>query len=514
MLLSDGRSVPVAPQALAELVPLTQTGYYYPEAVGLELERRFAMYGQLYAQQPWVRAVVDKRANSVARVSINVWDESPANGKVLDQSGPYAKLMSKPCQFLDTFTFWFWLVAMIDVFGEAYLVKARGVGGRPVGLIPMHPSRVAIKRAPDTGAYVYTFQLGPGAGDGLMTYDEQDVIPFRLFNPNKLERGLSRLEALRSTLLAEDSSRTAVSSMWRNAGRPNMVLSTDKKLSRDAKLRLRESWDAMYAGSDNAGNTAVLEEGMSAIQMQMNAVDMEFVQARQLNREEVCGVFDMPPPVVQILDHATFSNITEQMRSLYRDSMAPLIEFIESTLDAYLGVEFNGQKFARFAVGEILRGDIETRATTAIALVANGIMKPAEARPWFDLNDAGPIADKLYANSAIQELGKPTEQIRLTGAVENDPDGIAVDPLAALPAAGGGTSVPSTQPGKPPTAVPALTSSTPSAPMPKHYRSLMGAVSRGKSLEHAARDIYAKHPDDAEEILASVRLAIERTRNA
>jgi hypothetical protein len=75
----------------------------------------------------------------------------------------------------------------------------------------------------------------------------------------------------------------------------------------------------------------------------------------------------------------------------------------------------------------VLRGDFETRATAVANLVQNGIMKPSEARPLFDLDDAGEIADRLYANSAIQELGSPAEQIRITA-------GSATDPVPATPA--------------------------------------------------------------------------------
>jgi hypothetical protein len=68
----------------------------------------------------------------------------------------------------------------------------------------------------------------------------------------------------------------------------------------------------------------------------------------------------------------------------------------------------------RFALDEVLRGDFETRATAVGSLIEKGVMKPSEARPLFDLDDAGPIADKLYANSALQELGTPATRITVT----------------------------------------------------------------------------------------------------
>jgi phage portal protein BeeE len=66
----------------------------------------------------------------------------------------------------------------------------------------------------------------------------------------------------------------------------------------------------------------VLEEGMEPKPLTLTAEEAQYIETRKLNREEVCAAYDMPPPVVHILDRATFSNITEQMRSMYRDTMA------------------------------------------------------------------------------------------------------------------------------------------------------------------------------------------------
>jgi phage portal protein BeeE len=78
----------------------------------------------------------------------------------------------------------------------------------------------------------------------------------------------------------------------------------------------------------------------------------------------VCAVYDVPPPVVHILDRATFSNITEQMRSMYRDTMAPRLGLYESVLDSQLRPDFDprGDLYAEFLMDEVLRGSFEQRA--------------------------------------------------------------------------------------------------------------------------------------------------------
>lgn len=502
MLLSSGK---IAPQAFAELSPQITDGYYYPTSVGIQLERNFAYYDALYRFQPWVRTVVDKIANAVARLTVRVWEINETDGntiRTLDTAGPYARLIADPCAFLSPYQFWLWVASTIEMYGEVYLLKVRNAAGQVISLQPMHPSRVNIRRDGDTGDYIYQW-TGSSGGIGLLDFAGSEVVPIQLFNPQGLERGLSRLESLRSTLFSEDASRNATAAMWRNAGRPNLVIeSPNKQLSEDAFDRLKRQFDSLHAGSDNAGRTAILEHGMTARAIQLTAVEMQFIQSRQLNREEVAAVFDIAPPLIQILDRATFSNITAQLRAFYRDTMAPRLELIESALAKHLGSEFNKNKFAEFETADVLRGDYETRANAASQLVQVGVMKPSEGRELMGLNDAGDVADALYANSAIQPLGQPAERVSLSGEIAGPtPDGVNVIAVPS-PTGGPAIAVPSPQQALP---APDVQRTAPA----KYLRAIRGGMGRGEEIRSLAMKLADRNPEDLEDILAAVQIAID-----
>jgi hypothetical protein len=65
----------------------------------------------------------------------------------------------------------------------------------------------------------------------------------------------------------------------------------------------------------------------------------------------------------------------------------------------------------------VLRGDFETRATAVGNLIEKGVMKPSEARPLFDLPDAGEVADQLYGNAALVPLGSSVHGQQVTPEV-------------------------------------------------------------------------------------------------
>lgn len=418
MIVSGGNALNFPVQALAESTPVLTNGYFYNQN-GLELANRYATYAALYRAQPSIATLVDKVANSAARLSVKVWDMTDGGGRVQDTTSPYAKLMANPCPFMDVFSFWQWTVSTFEIYGEAFWYKLRNDNGETINLIPMHPSKTAVKRD-ENGKTWYIFSLGV-ASAGILTAPEEDVVVFRRYNPDNVMRGLSRLEALRSTLVNEDAARRANESWWNRGARPSLIVKHDKKLSQEAADRLKGSFSQRHGGANNAGGVVVLEEGMDAVVVQLSAEEMQYIQSRTFNREEVCMVFDVPPPVVHILDHATYSNITEQMRSMYRDSMQPRLEAYESVMDFYIRSEFfkPGERVAKFAIEDVLRGSPEQRSTSAKDLVVNGIMTPSEARVWFDLPDLGGNSGQLFANAALQPLGQVPTKVAISDVADS-----------------------------------------------------------------------------------------------
>lgn len=332
----------------------------------LELAGRWSSYAQLYREQLWVSAVVNKLAKGTARLPLKVYERDELN-RPEARDHPYARLLRNPSSRYSPFFLWLWASSTFDVYGEFFLGKIRDRGGRPVELVPLHPTCMFEEDERD-GRTVWRFQNSTVRIDNI---GDEDLVHPRTYNPDKMTRGVSPLEPLRRTLENEDAARRATSAFWRNGGRPSIALSTSMTLSPGAHERVKADWNAIHQGADNFGKVALLEEGLTPHVLSLNSEEAQYIESRKLNREEVCGAYDIPPPVVHILDHATYSNITEQMRSMYRDTMAPRLKWLEAELEAQLRgavrpgasePDFGDSVYAEFLMDEVLRGDFEQRA--------------------------------------------------------------------------------------------------------------------------------------------------------
>ena len=453
----------------------------------LHLGNRWASYGEIYRRQHWVRTCVDKRASLLSRLPLKVYEHDDQN-RPEAKGHPYAILLNRPNIRHGRVFFWNWMESTYDIFGETFAGKIRDAGGRPVQLVPLHPSAMRESGERD-GRVLWDFDNGKVR---ISNIPDEDLVHLRTYNPDSFTRGLSKLESLRSTLENEDAALRSQSSFWRRGARPGVALSHPGNLTKPAADRLKLQWDAVAAGADNTGTTVVLEEGMKPEVMQISASEAQYIDGRRLNREEVVAGYDMPPPAVHILDRATFSNITEQLRSVYRDTMAPICVAHESELEVQLRgavrpgasePDFGDDVYAEWLLDGVLRGDFETRAEAYQKAINSGWTTPAEVRklenlPFID------GSDKLYINSTMVPLDTGGNQMgsrQLAEAIQKIYLGVgevisADEAREILNREGAGLTGPAP-----------VTSGT-----PPPIRSLMGRLSRYKSLDDVDPDVLTE----------------------
>ena len=502
MILSNGTSRPIAAQAFAETSPQFSQAYFAPET-GLQLATQYVSYGVMYKVQPHVFAVVDKIANLIARLGVTVWNTKPDAGDVRDRTGSYAQLMRNPCQTVDRYHFYHWIATTFEIYGEAYLIKNRHEdSGKIESFIPMHPALTQVRRG-ENGTLLYQFMAQPN-----IWLPESEIVPFRRYNPNNTMRGLSRLEPLRLTLMNEDSARRATASWWDNMGRPSMVLATPKRLGEKGRQNLRAGVTSSISGADKAGGLMILEDQTTATRMQLDAEEMQYIESRKLNRGEVCMVYDIAPEAIQIIDQVSGVQTKQNpYKDVYKASIDFRLKAIESVIDYHVGTEFAGQREMRFNVSQQLRGDVETLAPAAVQLVQSGIAKPAEVREWFDFDDAGPLADELYANQALQPLGALSASANAAAALGLSPGGRNPQNMPKeLPVSPGATNdTPPSVTGDLPKRVPALTDKG-----KKYMGDIFAGLGRGKTWDEVATKLLDRNPLDRKDIhLACLHILIE-----
>jgi HK97 family phage portal protein len=378
-------------------------------------------YAEMYRTQPNVRTCVDFIARNIAQLNLQAFRRVSDTDRERLVDHDVIRWLNEPNPSTSAYCLLESLMKDVGIFFNAYWLKVRDDNGVLVGLIRLRPTEVQVY------GYLLVTDFVWSTPDGRRwTLDPRDVVYFGGYDPFT-PVGLSPLETLRQTLAEEVAATDYRESFWQNAARLEGVIQRPvaaPKWTPDQKQSFREQWQKRFTGPGNAGQTAVLEDGMTFQETSYSAKDSEYVASRKLTREECARAYHIPLPMVGILDYATFSNIKEQHKQLYQDSLGPWLTYLQDEFMRQLLPESEDveQVYLEFNIAEKLKGSFEEQASALQALVGRPIMTANEGRARLNLpsmkND--PSADQLSAplntTSGYGGSVKPTEPVVPTTA--------------------------------------------------------------------------------------------------
>lgn len=350
-----------------------------------------AMYGNtkqapdvIWRTQPAVRTVIGFLGRNIAQLGLHVFERVSDSDRRRITDSPLAKLIKRPFPQHTWYRLIDALVQDMCIYDEAFLLKVRPEGST-AGLIRLPPGRVT-----PVGSWVAPTGFSVGEKSKAVVIPAEEVIYFRGYNPTDPLRGVSSMETLRRILAEEVAAGEYREQFWNNAARIEGVLrrpADAPEWSDVARARFIEEFQTLYSGAGNSGRTAILEEGMEFTPTSFNAKDSQFIESRKLSREEVAAAYHVPLPMVGILDHATFSNIKEQHKQLYQDTLGPWTEMIQQEFEAQLvpDLEPSGKVYIEFNISEKMKGSFEEQAASIQSSVGAPVMTRNEGRGLLNL---------------------------------------------------------------------------------------------------------------------------------
>ena len=387
-------------------------------------------YAALYRTQPNIRICVDFLARNVAQLGLHVFRRVSDTDRVRLSDHGLDTLIRHPNPYTTRYRFFETLMQDLGVFFNTYWLKVQR-GPALLGLVRLPPQTVEIEGTLAPTAYHWTL-----SGGRPIPLRPDQVFHMGGYDPDNPLGGLSPCETLRR-VLAEDVAATEYRQhYWRNSARMEGVIMRPAfpaapRWDAAQRAEWREQWQAGMAGGPNSGKTGLLEDGMTWANASHNAKDSEYTIARKLSREECAAEYHIPQPFVGILDHATFSNIKEQHKNLYQDTLGPWLVNIEEEFERQLLPDFadSDRVYVEFNIAEKLKGSFEEQASALRDLVGGPLMTRNEGRSRLNLPTLDdPKADRLItplnvaAGDAPDDDGDPPPAFARRGPAPPDDD--------------------------------------------------------------------------------------------
>lgn len=345
-----------------------------------------ADYAALWRAHGSIRTVVDFLGRNIASLGLHVFDRVGDADRKRVTDHPLAQLMGKPNPWTTRYDFFDAMVRDLAIYDRFLAVKLKATGGR-VSLVRIPPTMFA----PVGGTWFMADAFEVRGGKGKKTYTADQVVYISGYSPAGDIGGVSPIESLRAVLAEEYEAARMRAQTFRNGARASGYLKRPKEAgtwTTEARDRFRTGWRAQYTGSGpQAGGTPILEDGMDFVSASQSAKDLQYIESRKLTREEVASAYFIPPPMIGLLDHATFSNVKEQHKHLYQDTLGPWLQRIAQALQLQLLADFGGSTslYLEFNLEEKMRGSFEEQAAQIQSAVGGPYMTRNEGRAMRNL---------------------------------------------------------------------------------------------------------------------------------
>lgn len=382
-------------------------------------------YARIWETQPNVRTVTGFFSRNIAQLGLHAFERVSDTDRRRITGTELTRVIKRPNPSTTRYRHIEGTVLDYCLYENALWLKVRG-RAKKVGLVRVPWCMVEVEGGLLPENYVIT-----GFDGRKKDFAPSEVVHFGGYSPSNPLAGLSRMETLRRVLAEEAAATEHRTYYWRNAGqqqgffvRPDPTKGAGKWAA-DQVDDFTAKYAERYSGGKNAGKRPVLPPGMDFKPASFSAKDDGLVETRTLSMVICAAAYFVPPPLVGILDHATFSNVREQHKQLYQDTLGPTLTMLEEDIELQLLPEFEegDDVYVEFNIAEKLQGSFEEQ-TQALRTAVGGkpIMTQNEARAKLNLPQSqSEGTDDL--DSQVQGAAVPTD-----GGRPEDPDAVRKQP--------------------------------------------------------------------------------------
>lgn len=329
-------------------------------------------------------------------------------GREVDEAHPLSRLIRDGANDRQPWPdFVEWLMASTLLRGNGLAEVVTDGAGRLTALLPIPWENVSVQMLPSGRlaydvVHVTTMFGGTGRPKRLL---EGEVLHLRDRTDDGII-GRSRLSRAAAVVSSALSLQEFVSSMWDNGVHPSGVLEAEAKIGPEGLKRLREIFTEAFAGPTKAAKALVLDQGLKWKSISVSPEDAELLASRRFTAEEIARIYQVPPPLVGIWDHSSFTNSETAGRWFAQFCLGPWVRKIETEVARSLFSDASRMTHElELDLSGFVRGDYQARWAAHKIAVQSKILTVNEVREVEGFNPR-PGGDEIDPASSQPETSR------------------------------------------------------------------------------------------------------------
>ena len=359
------------------------------------------------------------RAESLSTLPLNVLQSTDTGSRTAYEHPVYNLIHNKPNPFQTASSFWKSVSAHIDLYGNCFAIVSYSGAWKPrrIDLIS-DPNAVTILESENGEAY-YEY-------DGKK-YQSYEILHFKDLSLDGFY-GCSRIRYNADTIgYAKKLKKFGSNAI---GTKPPGYFTTEATY--DTIKKQQEGLSASWNGAIGDGRTPFLPFGLKYENLSINPGDAQYLEAIGASKEDIYGIFRVPPTLAQNYERATFANAEQQDLVFVKYTMLPIITNIEQELNSKLFSESNQTSktpyYVKFNANAFMRGDFKSRTEGYKTLWERGLMTGNQVADLEDWNHF-PEGDRRFIPMNMIPLDKVDEFVdKITEPVNSNAGNEGGDP--------------------------------------------------------------------------------------
>lgn len=329
-----------------------------------------------FESSTWAYACITTWMSQVASVPWIVREQSGKDGEWMPVKG---SALEEFLHYPNPFMAWGDLAERLTadlLIGGNHIWKKNYVRGKLREVWPYDPDR--IKPVPDRVNFIANYVVLEDSRE--VEIDCSQIVHFMLQSPRDIFWGMSPMKAIAKVL---DCDLEALQ-WWVNAVysgcRKDGVLSFKHDLTAEQYDMVIKKVREQLMSNISGRFPIVMGHEATYTPYDMSPAELDFTNSRKMTREEIAAAFKVPPPLIGILDHSTYNNLTTARRIFWVDAVLPFLERIKNTLNRCILPDFyKGSDLKKFCIDydiskvEALADDFSKKLEQAQILLGMGV---------------------------------------------------------------------------------------------------------------------------------------------
>lgn len=312
---------------------------------------------------PTVQESLKKICGTVATLPIELISKEKFKNTIIKDDLRTYMLNIENNHYQNSFSYKYHIIEDLLLYGSHYSYIERKAS-KIVGLHPIDYTTVTEKNFVDSSGIISEKYINFTLNGMLQSKSSFEVLSIHTGNS-----GILNSTRLLELILDYDE---MLKSVIENISMPSGYLKTEGRLSQVSIDRMRESWKNLYSGSQNAGKTIILEEGLEYRPFDININNLQGIETKKSFNDDVQKLFNL----YGIEDDSEY----------LKYCIGPIISCVENALTCQLLLSNEKSNNLQFRINceEISRTTEKERVEAVSLAVSQGILTINEARSRLD----------------------------------------------------------------------------------------------------------------------------------